>query len=154
MPVRAWLNPPGPLTVTLEFTPEGKPITLTVLCEGQTEQRFVTQVLAPHLRGFGVFPKGQLLKPGGGIVKFHPLRDAVSLVLRGRGHHCVTTMLDLYVGLLIFGTWVALTEPRRSLIPLWWVLLLLFGNMVSLAYLLRRSFIARDLRTAILGERR
>ena len=66
----------------------------------------------------------------------------------------VATMLDLYGGLLIFGTWIALTEPRRSLIPLWWVLLLLFGNMVSLAYLLRRSFIARDLRTAIFGERR
>lgn len=66
----------------------------------------------------------------------------------------VATMLDLYVGLLIFGSWIALTEPRRSLIPLWWVLLLFFGNIVSLVYLLRRSFSARDLRTAILGENR
>jgi hypothetical protein len=64
------------------------------------------------------------------------------------------TMLDLYIGLLIFGAWIALTEPRRALIPLWWLLLLTFGNMATLAYLLRRSFIARDLHTVLVGEPR
>lgn len=66
----------------------------------------------------------------------------------------VATMLDLYVGLLIIGTWIALTEPRRSLIPLWWLFLLLFGNMVTLAYVLRRSFMASDLRSMLVGESR
>jgi len=66
----------------------------------------------------------------------------------------IATMLDLYAGLLVVGVWVAYTESRRPLIPLWWILLLLFGNMATLAYVLRRSFIARDWRSALVGESR
>jgi len=72
------------------------PVSLVVLCEGLAEQRFTGQVIRPHLRGFGVFAKGQLLTPGGGVVKFRGLRDSVSMVLGTDGHTRVTTMLDLY----------------------------------------------------------
>jgi len=65
----------------------------------------------------------------------------------------LATLLDLYVGLFAVGTWIILTEPRRSLIPLWWILLLLFGNMATLVYVIRRSVLANDLRTALMGER-
>jgi hypothetical protein len=71
-------------------------VTLTVLCEGPTEQRFVAQVLGPHLRTLRVFPKGQLMTPGGGVVKFQPLREVISRVLDQGKDHFVTTMLDLY----------------------------------------------------------
>lgn len=72
------------------------PVSVTVLCEGPTEQAFVTQVLQPHLRELKVFAKPQLLQPRGGIVKFRVLRDAASRVLFGDSHTYVTTMLDLY----------------------------------------------------------
>lgn len=46
-------------------------ISLRVLCEGQTEQGFVGRVLAPHLAGFRVFARSELLVPGGaGVVSF------------------------------------------------------------------------------------
>lgn len=34
---------------------------LHVLCEGQTEERFVKEVLSPYLQQFGIFPKPILL---------------------------------------------------------------------------------------------
>lgn len=73
-----------------------KAVTLTVLCEGATETRFVSQVLAPHLRPLRVFARTQLLTPHGGVVSFAALRERLSLLLAGRRHECVTTMLDLY----------------------------------------------------------
>lgn len=73
-------------------------IELRVLCEGQTEQGFVTQVLAPHLRAFQVFPKAEPLAAGRfGGVSFDFLRKAIKQdVGRSRNHQYVTTMVDLY----------------------------------------------------------
>lgn len=73
-------------------------VSLRILCEGATELGFVTQVLAPHLRGFGVFAKAQLL-PGsaGGVVSYERLKGAIQVdVGRSRSHEFVTTMIDLY----------------------------------------------------------
>ena len=71
---------------------------LRVLCEGLTEQNFVTQVLAPHLRPFDVFSRAEsLLRGHGGVVPFNVLRKAIkSDVGRSRDHQFVTTMIDLY----------------------------------------------------------
>lgn len=73
-------------------------IELRVLCEGATEQGFVTQVLAPHLRAFDVFPRPEPLARGrSGTVSFKVLYDAIKRdVGRSRDHQYVTTMIDLY----------------------------------------------------------
>ena len=73
-------------------------IELRVLCEGATEQGFITQVLAPHLRQFRVFPSPEPLARGlSGAVPFKTLYDAIKRdVGRSREHQYVTTMIDLY----------------------------------------------------------
>lgn len=73
-------------------------IELRVLCEGQTEQGFVTQVLSPHLSPFRVFPRAEPLAAGRfGGVSFDFLRKAIKQdVGRSRNHQYVTTMVDLY----------------------------------------------------------
>ncbi len=73
-------------------------IELRILCEGATEQGFVTQVLAPHLRQARVFPRPEPLARGrSGVVSFATLYDAIKHdVGRSRDHQYVTTMIDLY----------------------------------------------------------
>lgn len=73
-------------------------VELRVLCEGPTEQGFVTQALAPHLRAFDVFPRAEPLAKGrSGTVPFRVLYDAIKRdVGRSRNHQYVTTMIDLY----------------------------------------------------------
>lgn len=67
---------------------------LRVLCEGLTEYNFITQVLAPHLKGFRVFASPQNL---GGVQTFEKLREAIKRDLgRFRPHQYITTMIDLY----------------------------------------------------------
>jgi hypothetical protein len=82
------------------MTSSGRTVELRVLCEGQTEQRFVNQVLAPHLqKGFGVYATPQSMNPrsSGGVVPFDRLRRAIQTeVGRSRVHQHVTTMIDLY----------------------------------------------------------
>ncbi|TAK22589.1 MAG: DUF4276 family protein [Chloroflexota bacterium] len=75
-------------------------VELTVLCEGPTEQNFVSQVLGPYLRGHRVFAKGTTLtaRPSvSGVVSFETMRGAIKNDLgRRRDHQYVTTMVDLY----------------------------------------------------------
>ncbi|MCW3050966.1 MAG: uncharacterized protein JWN14_136 [Chthonomonadales bacterium] len=73
-------------------------IELRVLCEGQTELFFTTQVLQPHLRQYMVFATAALLWNGqGGIVPWQTLRNSIkNEVGRSRDHQYVTTMIDLY----------------------------------------------------------
>jgi len=73
-------------------------IELRVLCEGATEQGFVTQVLASHLRAFDIFPRAERLAKGrSGVVPFAILYEAIKRdVGRSRNHQYVTTMIDLY----------------------------------------------------------
>ena len=75
-----------------------KSIELRILCEGATEQGFVTQVLAPYLRQAHVFPRPEPLARGrSGVVSFATLYDAIKRdVGRSRDHQYVTTMIDLY----------------------------------------------------------
>lgn len=75
----------------------GRAISLRVLCEGPTEQNFVTQVLRPHLMPFRVFASGVALRPGQyGIVPYEVLRQSIQAdVGRSRSHEFTTTMIDL-----------------------------------------------------------
>jgi hypothetical protein len=81
--------------------------TLYVICEGQTEQRFVDQVLAPHLFGHGFiyvptirveFSRHRRLIFRGGVRKYAPVRRTLINIMKDRPQADVffTTMLDLY----------------------------------------------------------
>ena len=72
--------------------------TVRVLCEGPTEARFVTQVLAPFLKLRNVFATPESLCRGGyGTVPYDRMRAAIKTDLgRSREHEFVTTMIDLY----------------------------------------------------------
>jgi hypothetical protein len=73
-----------------------------VICEGQTEEKFIKTVLAPALRPLGVWLKPELLtvpgaKQGGGGVNLTRFRAHARNALRsGRGDRYVTSLLDLY----------------------------------------------------------
>ena len=73
-------------------------ITLTVLCEGQSEVAFVSRVLGPHLIQFQIFPKAQpLTRVNYGAVSYDTFRKAVQAEIgRSRAHEFTTTMIDLY----------------------------------------------------------
>ena len=62
----------------------------------------------------------------------------------------VTTLLDLGIGLLFVAVWLALVEPKPWRAALWIAALLVFGNAVTLAYLLSRTCQARNLRDLFL----
>lgn len=63
------------------------------------------------------------------------------------------TLMDLASGLLVVAVWMAVREPRHGLLPLWWLGLLLLGNMATLAFVLRCSLGATDLRDLFVGRR-
>jgi len=76
-----------------------------VLVEGQTEERFVKEVLAPHLWDLGLHVDPKILvtkhvKRGpdfkGGIHSFGQLQRDLSRLLADTGAVLVTTMFDLY----------------------------------------------------------
>lgn len=73
-------------------------IDLKVLCEGETEKRFVARVMKPHLKSLGIFARSQTLLPrSGGVVSWERLRKASQIELgQLRSHQFVTTMIDLY----------------------------------------------------------
>lgn len=79
-------------------TSPGRAVTLRVLCEGPTEQNFVTQVLRPHLSEYRVFAQAEPLRRGRyGVVHWDALYAAIKAdVGRSRVHEYVTTLLDLY----------------------------------------------------------
>lgn len=63
------------------------------------------------------------------------------------------TLLDLAAGLLVAALWMAVREPRRRWLPLWWLGLLLLGNMATLAFVLRCTVGARSGREILAGPR-
>lgn len=72
---------------------------LAIICEGQTEEGFVKQCLAPHLAQYSVYATPQLLgktarKDGGGNVSVDRVVSYIRLL--HRGFDCVTTFLDYY----------------------------------------------------------
>lgn len=75
-----------------------------VLVEGQTEEAFIKQVLAPALPGLSLVPSIVKTKVGGaqphkgGTVTYHEFRRQLNLLLRDPSAALVTTMFD-YVDL-------------------------------------------------------
>jgi hypothetical protein len=76
-----------------------------ILVEGQTEETFVRDLLAPHLSAIGVYPIAKLattkrVKSGpdfkGGIVSYGKLRGDVIRLLGDTSAVLVTTMIDFY----------------------------------------------------------
>jgi len=76
-----------------------------VLCEGQTEQTFVRDILEPHLALYGKQAKPVVLttkvtgagtQHKGGVSKYQPIRRDVLKLLGDSSAACVTTMLDYY----------------------------------------------------------
>ena len=54
------------------------------------------------------------------------------------------TLVDLYVGLIIFGTWVAVRETSWLVRIAWWVGFILLGNLATAIYLMVASFTSED----------
>lgn len=84
-----------------------KYVILHILCEGQTEERFVKEVLSPYLQQFKIFPKPILLFTSkkkdarGGMLSYEQVkRDLNILFKQNKGnnseHHVFTTMFDYY----------------------------------------------------------
>ena len=80
---------------------------LHILCEGQTEERFVKEVLSPYLQQFNIYPKPILLLTSkkknarGGMLSYaQAKRDLAILQKQFRDntseHHLFTTMFDYY----------------------------------------------------------
>lgn len=70
-----------------------------VVVEGATEETFVSEVLAPHLSGCGVFMSARRIgKPGhkGGRVNFQRAMADVLLLLKGDPQSYCTTLFDYY----------------------------------------------------------
>lgn len=82
-------------------------IILNILCEGQTEEKFVKDVLKPYLNGHGIVVKSRLLVTSrkkdafGGLFSYQQVKRDLELWMREVSHrnsetHYYTTMLDLY----------------------------------------------------------
>jgi hypothetical protein len=69
---------------------------LRVIVEGQSEERLVKDVLAPHLGAFGVWATPTLVGKTGGGGRYQPYRRDVILSLKQSTEWYVTTMIDLY----------------------------------------------------------
>jgi hypothetical protein len=77
-----------------------------ILCEGQTEQTFVNNILRPHLRQYGkqadsVVLETKATRTGrpphkGGVSTYAHIRRNVLKLLGDSSAACVTTMLDYY----------------------------------------------------------
>ncbi|MEC4594332.1 DUF4276 family protein [Nitrospirillum amazonense] len=71
-----------------------------VFAEGQTEEQFIKRIIAPTLRGLGIFLKPQLLHTSrdakGGAVTFDRLKVNARNTLRQDTNAVLTTFLDLY----------------------------------------------------------
>lgn len=80
---------------------------LHILCEGQTEERFVKEVLSPYLQQFSIYPKPILLLTSkrknarGGMLSYSQAKRDLT-ILRGQyrdndsEHHLFSTMFDYY----------------------------------------------------------
>jgi hypothetical protein len=62
------------------------------------------------------------------------------------------TLVDLYVGLAIFGAWVAVRERRILRVAAWWLALIVLGNLAAALYLAWAAFTSGDFRQLLLGH--
>ncbi len=72
---------------------------LFIICEGQTEEQFVREVLAKHLLAYGIDVRAPLIgRPGhkGGAVNWDRMADDLVRLLRGEARAVATTLIDYY----------------------------------------------------------
>jgi hypothetical protein len=78
---------------------------ILILVEGQTEEKFVKEILAPHLVNYDVniiptIITTKRIKAGpdfkGGIISYAKVRNDLRRLLGDTSADCVTTMIDLY----------------------------------------------------------
>jgi hypothetical protein len=62
------------------------------------------------------------------------------------------TLIDLYVGVVLFATWVALREKRPVVVGGWWLALIILGNLAAAVYLVRASFDSSDVAELLTGS--
>lgn len=61
------------------------------------------------------------------------------------------TLVDLYVGLIMFGTWVAVRETSWLVRIAWWVGFVVMGNLATAIYLMVASFTSEDPEELLFG---
>lgn len=64
------------------------------------------------------------------------------------------TLVDLYVGLAIFAVWVASRERRIVSTVIWWIALVVLGNLAAAVYLAWAAFTSDDVRELLQGRDR
>lgn len=80
---------------------------LHILCEGQTEERFVKEVLSPYLQQFNIYPKPILLLTSkkknarGGMLSYAQAKRDLTILQKQyqdnhSEHHLFSTMFDYY----------------------------------------------------------
>ncbi len=62
------------------------------------------------------------------------------------------SIIDLYLGLVIFGGWIAIRERSRQATAIWWVALAVTGNLAAGVYLVIASHRANDLNELLTGK--
>lgn len=84
-----------------------KIVILHVLCEGQTEARFVKEVLSPYLQQYDIFPKATILLTSrkrnarGGMISYAQAKAELGILFKQNQDseyesHLFTTMFDYY----------------------------------------------------------
>ena len=73
------------------------PIRVIIICEGQTEKEFCTDVLVPHFLQKSIYLHTPLIKKsGGGIVPWKTLKSQIEAHLKQESTVVVTTLIDFY----------------------------------------------------------
>lgn len=62
------------------------------------------------------------------------------------------TLIDLYVGLVLFAAWIALRERKPVVVGAWWLALIVLGNLAAAVYLVRASFGSSDVTELLTGS--
>lgn len=79
-------------------------VNVYILCEGQTEEQFVKQVLSPYLLEYDIFSIAVIFatrrtaakKFRGGVSDYGKIKDQIIRLARSHPNEYVTTMLDYY----------------------------------------------------------
>ena len=89
-------------------------VEVIVLVEGQTEQKFIKEILAPYLQAKNIYLTPTIVsKPGqkGGDVRFDRVMDDIGRHLKQRSNTFLTLLIDYYG---IKGDWPGLDEARQQ----------------------------------------
>lgn len=75
-----------------------------IYCEGQTEESFINNVLAPHLRNVGIYATPIICttrkkggkKYRGGVSDYFKIKNELSFLCKKHKNEVITTMFDYY----------------------------------------------------------